>query len=268
MGPVSAGQGVAHQPGWLATPSGRWWLRRAVVVAIAVAVPLAGALVLVPVRDSVPNATVALILAALVTILAATTDRIAAAAAGLSAALSFDTFHTRPYGSLSIARAQDIETTVLLLVVALTVGQLAARNHRHHRLALISTVNLGRVHAVAEMVAAGADHTDVVRAVEGELKALLRLRACWFDPAFAETPGPFLERSGGVSWGAIRWGFTTVGLPVKEVSLVVEHDGRPLGRFVLVAEPGTRVTEDELVTAVALADQAGASLAAHARSNG
>jgi hypothetical protein len=261
MGAVSDKPGGAHATRWLSTPTGRWWARRAVVVAGAAAVPLAAAVALVPFRGDVPNATVALILAALVTVLAATTDRAAAAAAGLSAALSFDTFHTRPYGSLTIDRAQDIETTVLLLVVAMTVGQLAARSHRHQRHALVSALNLGRVHAVAEMVAEGANATDVVRTVEGELKAVLRLRECWYDPAFAAVPGPFIERNGTVSWGALRWGFTTIGLPTKEVSLVVEHDARPLGRFVLLADPGTRVTQDELVTAVALADQAGSSLA-------
>jgi hypothetical protein len=132
----------------------------------------------------------------------------------------------------------------------------------HHRRAVESSYNLGRVHAVAEMVAAGSPADQVVLAVTTELRSLLRLRACWFDDAFAERPGPFIERNGGVSWGAIRWGFSTMGMPSKEVSLTVEHDGRPLGRFVLVAFPGVRVSEDELVTAVALADQAGAALAA------
>jgi hypothetical protein len=242
-------------------------LRHAAVVVAAGSVPLAAAAALAPFRGSVANATVALVLAALVTLLAAATDRVAAVVAGLSAALSFDAFYTRPYGSLRIASAQDIETTTLLLVVAITVGQLAARNHRHHRMAVLSALNLARVHAVAEMVAAGARPGDVVHTVEGELKAVLRLRACWYDPAFAERPGPFIERNGDVSWGAIRWGFATIGLPTSQVSLVVEHEARPLGRFVLVADPGTRVTEDELVTAVALADQAGSSLA-HERLRG
>jgi hypothetical protein len=65
-----------------------------------------------------------------------------------------------------------------------------------------------------------------------------------------------------VSWGALHWGFQTMGLPGKEVSLSVEHQGRPLGRYVLVAEPGVPVNPDALIAAVALADQAGAALAA------
>jgi hypothetical protein len=209
---------------------------------------------------------VALVLAAAVCLVAASGSRLAAAAAALSAAMSFDVLFTRPYGSFSISRAQDIETTVLLLVVGLIVGQLAARNRSHRRLVAETSYDLGRVHAVAEMVASGAPADQVVLAVAVELADLLGLRSCSFDAVFAERPGPFIERHGAVSSGALRWGFHAMGLPTKEVSLVVEHQGRPLGRLVLLAEPGARVTADQLVAAVALADQAGAALAIQAQS--
>ena len=95
-----------------------------------------------------------------------------------------------------------------------------------------------------------------------ELTHLLGLQACRFETTFADKPGPFIERNGAVSWGRIRWGFSTTGLPGHEVSLVVQHQGQPLGRFVLVARAGTQVSADQLVAAVALADQAGAAVAA------
>jgi hypothetical protein len=216
----------------------------------------------VPLRGDTPNATVALALAALVSLLAATGTRGTAAVAAASASLGFDLFHTRPYGSLTITRAQDIETTVLLLAVSLIVGQLAARNRRYRHLATTTSYDLGRVHAVAEMVASGEPVGQVVIAVANELTDLLGLQSCRFDPSFAETPGPFIERHGALTWGALRWGFNTSGLPSREVSLMVQHQGQPLGRYVLVAEPGTRVTADQLVAAVALADQAAAAMAA------
>jgi hypothetical protein len=182
--------------------------------------------------------------------------------AAISASAGFDVFHTRPYGSLVITRAEDIQTTALLLVVGLIVGQLAAVNRRHRDLAAQSSYDLGRIHAVAEMVAAGEPAEQVVLAVANELTDLLSLTSCRFDPSFAAHPGPFIERNGDVSWGAMRWGFSTMGLPSKEVTLVVEHQSRPLGRYVLVARPGTRVIDDQLIAAVALADQAGSALAA------
>jgi hypothetical protein len=239
--------------------------RTAVALAAATVLPLAAAVALIPVRSSVPTPTVALTLAAAVTLLAATGTRGTAAIAAVSAGVGFDVFHTRPYGSLIITRAQDVQTTALLLVVGLIVGQLAAVNRRHRTLADQSSYDLGRIHAVAEMVASGEPADQVVQAVANELTDLLSLRSCRFDASFAAQPGPFIERNGGVSWGAVRWGVQTMGLPSREVTLVVENQSRPLGRYVLVAEPGTRVTEDELLAAVALADQAGSALAAQSR---
>jgi uncharacterized protein DUF4118 len=236
--------------------------RVALAVVVAVGVPFAAAAALVPVRGGVPNATVALALAVLVALVATTGTRVTAAIAAVSASAGFDLFQTRPYGSLTITHAQDVETTVLLLTVGLIVGQLAARNRRHRHLAAETSYDLGRVHAVAEMVASGEPADQVVVAVANELTDLLGLRSCRFDPALAESPGPFIERHGAVTWGALRWGADTTGLPSREVSLVVQHQNWPLGRYVLLARPGTRVTADQLVVAVTLADQAGAALAA------
>jgi Domain of unknown function (DUF4118) len=236
--------------------------RIAIALVVAVGVPFAAAAALVPVRGAVPNATVGLALAVLVALVATTGTRITAAVAAVSASAGFDLFQTRPYGSFTITHAQDVETTILLLTVGLIVGQLATRNRRHRHLAAETSYDLGRVHAVAEMVAAGEPTDQVVVAVANELTDLLGLRSCRFDPALAESPGPFIERHGAVTWGALRWGSDTTGLPSREVSLVVQHQSWPLGRYVLVARPGTRVTADQLVVAVTLADQAGAAMAA------
>jgi hypothetical protein len=59
-----------------------------------------------------------------------------------------------------------------------------------------------------------------------------------------------------------------MGLPSKEVTLVVEGQGRPFGRIVLVPTPGIPVSIDKLTVAVALADQVGAALAAQPTLNG
>src|ERR1700688_2950847 len=98
------------------------------LVAIAAAAPVALAVRLLPLRGQIPSATVALGLAVLVSALAAIGGRLPAVIAAVSAALSFDGFFTRPYGSISISSAGDVETTALLLVGGLIVGQLSARN--------------------------------------------------------------------------------------------------------------------------------------------
>ncbi|MDQ1369518.1 MAG: hypothetical protein QOF20_1871 [Acidimicrobiaceae bacterium] len=240
-------------------------LRRFLAIALPIGLPVGVAVCLVPLRSRIPNATTALVLAALVALVASAGTRTTAALAAISASVGFDVVHTPPYGSVTFNRVQDLEVTGLLLIVGLIVGQLAAANRRHRDLAGQSSYALGRIHMVAEMVASGDPADEVVEAVGNELTALFGLQACRYDPAFADRPGPFIERHGAVSWGAIEWDLAKWGLPSQEVSLVVEHQGRPLGRYVLLAPPGTRATQDQLLAAVALADQVGAALAAQTK---
>ncbi len=129
----------------------------AAVLLAAVVVPIALALALLPFRGQAPAATVALGFAVLVSLLAATGTRLSALIAALSAALCYDIGFTQPYGSLEISHPQDIETTALLLVGGLIVGQLSARNRSHRTLAVQQRKDLAHVQAIAELMAAGAE---------------------------------------------------------------------------------------------------------------
>ena len=124
--------------------------------------------------------------------------------------------------------------------------------------------DLAHIQAIAELMAAGAEADEVVDAVSVELRSLLGLRESWFDISRPERPGPTIDRNGNVSWGRIWWGVDTLGLPGKEITIDVEHNQRRLGRYVLVAEPGTKVRRDQQLAAATLADQAGAALGAGA----
>jgi hypothetical protein len=53
-----------------------------------------------------------------------------------------------------------------------------------------------------------------------------------------------------------------MGLPGNEISLIVQGEGRPFGRFVLVPTVGRSVALDRPTVAVALADHVGAAMAA------
>jgi K+-sensing histidine kinase KdpD len=230
---------------------------------IGVVAPIGVAAALIPFRNRSANTVnVALVLVAVVVAVAATGPRLAGIVAAISAALGFDFFHTRPFESLNITRRADVETAVLLLVVGLIVGQLATRSQRHRGNALESSADIARIHAVAELVAAGAAPEDVILAVRNELVDLLSLRDCRFTTTFDDRPRPRLEANGEVMMGALQWGVSTMGLPGKEIDLVVHGRGRPHGRFVLVPTPGLVVSWDRRVVAVALADQVGAALAA------
>jgi hypothetical protein len=228
----------------------------------AVVGPPALTAILLPFRSQIPNASVALGLAVLVALLAALGTRVTALVAAVSAAVCFDVGFTQPYGSLTISHPQDVETAVLLLVAGLIVGQLSARNRRNRGLVVQQGDDLARIQAVAELMAAGAEPHDVVDTVAQELRAVLGLRECRFETTWPERPGPTIDRDGNVSWGRTWWGVDTLGLPGKEISIEVEHDHRRLGRYVLLAEAGTRVRRDQLITAVTLAEQVGAALGA------
>jgi Domain of unknown function (DUF4118) len=234
----------------------RPWL----LVAGAIAVPIAVALGVLPFRGKVSAATVALGLAIVVSLVAALGTRVTAVIAAVSAALCFDILYTKPYGSFSISNASDVETAVLLLVGGLIVGQLSARNRTNRGLVVQGSLDLGRIQNIAELMASGAGPDEVVAAVGVELQTLLALRSARFETSFPATPGPTIERNGGVSWGHFWWGVPTLGLPGKEISLVVENQQRRRGRYVLLAEPGTKVTREQLLAAVTLADQAGSAL--------
>jgi hypothetical protein len=235
-------------------------LRQLLGVVAAVVVPVAVGAGLVPFRSNISPATAALGLAVAVSLVAALSTRLGGVVAAASAALSFDFFFTRPYGSLSISSAQEIETAILMLVGGLIVGQLSARNRTNKELVVQTSDDFARIQAIAELMASGAGSFEVVAAVGDELTGLLGLRSCRFERSFPDGPSPTIERNGDVSWGRFWWGFRTLGLPGKEVTLVVEHQRRRLGRYVLVAVPGSPVTREQLVAAVTLADQAGAAL--------
>ena len=240
----------------------RSWPARLPVL-VAVVAPVGAAVALIPFRNRSENTVnVALVMVAVVVAVAATGGRLAGIVASISGALSFDFFHTRPYESFTITRRADLETAILLLIVGLIVGQLASRSRRHRGSAMESSADIARIHAVAELVAAGAAPEDVILAVRNELVDLLSLKACRFTRSFEERPRRRLEANGEVFIGGLRWGMSTMGWPSSEIDLVVHGRGRPHGRFVLTPTPGVPVSWDRRVVAVALADQAGAALAA------
>jgi K+-sensing histidine kinase KdpD len=232
-------------------------------VFVGLVAPIAVAAALIPFRNRSENTVnVALVLVAVVVAVAATGGRLPGIVASISAALSFDFFHTRPYESFTITRRADVETAILLLIVGLIVGQLASRSRRHRGSAIESSADIARIHAVAELVAAGTAPEDVILAVRNELVDLLSLKACRFTRSFEDRPRPRLEANGEVMMGGLRWEMSSMGWPSTEIDLVVHGRGKPHGRFVLTPTPGVPVSWDRRVVAVALADQAGAALAA------
>jgi K+-sensing histidine kinase KdpD len=237
-------------------------VRRDAGVTLGVLAPVVVAALLVGVRDHIQNANVALILVVVVVAAGAIGGRMAGACSAVVSALSFVFFHTQPYLRLTIDTADDIETTGLLLIVGLVVGHLSAGTITARASASESSLEIRRIHRVAERAARGEDAAVVIKAAEDELSDLLRLRSCRFEAQPVQSILPRLERSGQLNTRVWRFRDNGFELPPEGVELPVYGRGQPLGRFVLDPIPGVGVTLEQRVVAVAVADQVGAALAA------
>jgi K+-sensing histidine kinase KdpD len=227
---------------------------------VGLLLPLAVAAAWIPVRTRLPNTDVALVLVVAAGAIGALGRRGAVAAAAASAALWFVVFDTVPYDRLAIAKTPDVETTLVLAVVAVIVGELALRTLRHRRALRAESEELTSVRAAAELVASGEELVLVIDAVADQLKQLLRLSTCRFEAPDGPLPAAAVSRDGRVVAGApvaFDGGSRQVGLDV-----VVQQ--QVLGRFVLGIETDSCLGRDRLLAAVTLADQVGAAFLAQA----
>ena len=117
--------------------AGRRWLFARVCLALLS--PLACVIALVPLRAHVLNTNLALVLVLVVLGAAVAGGRAAGLAAALSAALAYDFFLTVPYGSFTMERGDDIETTVLLGLSASSAGACGTGPHPRPGMPLVSS---------------------------------------------------------------------------------------------------------------------------------
>jgi Domain of unknown function (DUF4118) len=250
---------VADPTGPRATP----WIEERTAIGLFIGgigpIVLAGGLV--GIRGEIDSANVALLLVLVVLAAGVVGGRFPGAVGAIVGALSFDFFHTKPYGSLTIASRDDVETTALLLVVGLVAGQIAVRAQRNRSLATERRSEIHQLHRVAELVARGAPRADVEQAVCQELRQLLALRDCWYEAEPSVQVLPRLERNGGITADKYRHtGREGFALPPDGVELPVFGGGRSQGRLVLEPDPEAGVSLDRRLVAVAIADQLGAAL--------
>jgi hypothetical protein len=206
-----------------------------------------------------------LLLVLVVVVAAVLGGRSAAVVAAITATMAFDFFLTRPYNSMRIESADDLETAIIMLAVGLLVGEVAARGRRFRRQRERAADAIGRVHRVAALIAASGpldrDHRldVIVDAVRTELTELLHLHDCRLEYAPFQWPMPRLERSGTIEASEHEYADDGFVLPEWGVQLPVLDAGREIARFVLMGDPAVSVTIEERVVAVALADQLGSA---------
>ncbi len=247
----------------------------AIATGLGLIVPLAIAVAWIPVRSRLPNVDLALVLIVAVAALGAIGSRTAVLAASVSASLWFEFFDTAPFERLGIARSPDVETTLILAVVAVMVGELAVRTTRHRGYARREFEKLSSIRSTAELVASGEELVHVIEAVAGDLTTLLGLSSCSFESTEPDPDRPRLTRDGRLSPPE---GLSSVGPAptgqrepdtrsepmTGEAELPVVVQGTAIGHFVLGFTAEGPPERDRLLIAVTLADNVGAAFLAQA----
>jgi hypothetical protein len=238
----------------------RYLTRGAVALLAAVAAPLAVCAVLLPARGHMSNTNVALVLVVVVVAVAVAGHRPAGALAALSSAVWFDFFFTLPYQRFTMTRPADVTTAALLLIVGLTVSQLAAHTRRLKVLTVTDAGYLAQIHDAARLAQSSTSPDAVVDHVRAQLVDLLQLRGCRFEYGSLLGHPPRLEADGAVVVGRRTWDTDRLGLPDEEIELRTFANGHFHGRFMMRPALGATPPLQARLTAVTLADQAGAAL--------
>ena len=197
-----------------------------------VALTLAAALV--PVRDRLDNANVAVVVMGLVVLAGVIAGRLPALVVAAVGALAFNFFHTQPYGTLKMSDGNDIVLTALLVACGLAVGEIAA--HRTRR-AAESARRAFDLDALERLTAVAADDRLAVTwaRARAEIERVLTARAVWYEPNGAVTAGaalPRLEAAGVRGTRTHRWTGDGFALPDEGVQIHVGAS-EPRGRIVV-----------------------------------
>lgn len=208
-------------------------------------------------RPLVDQANAGLVLVLVIVAAATVGGRWAGGATALAAAVSFDFFLTRPYGSLAIKSKDDVIATALLFGVGVSVGHLASRRWEAERHGRAGTLEVAGLYRVASLAADGAQLEDVLTAVEREVADVLDLRDCRFDVVPSDPPVPALQPDGRIDAPYVHVGDGFV-LPAEGVKVAVRSSGHLHGWLVgSPRQPLVGVSTDRRLTAVVLADQLG-----------
>jgi len=243
----------AHDDDWPAT----------IAYAIGGLLPIAVAAAMVGGRGEIDATNVALVLVLVVVGTAAFGGRGPAALSAVIAAISYEFFFTRPFNSLRIDRADDVETTLILLAIGLAVGQLAVHARHTRRDVSRGRDELASMRRMAERVASGASDRELIDVAVTEITHLMSLVGCRYEVDATGPVLPVLERSGRIESAFRRVGPDgELALPPLGVRLPVVGGGHQVGSLVLEPDPVVGVTLEARVVAVALSDQLGAALAA------
>jgi K+-sensing histidine kinase KdpD len=247
-----------HYTLWTQAP---WW--RPVVRSAALVAPFLAAALLATVRDSVTAATSVLVLVVCVVGAAATGDRLAGILAAISAGAWFDFFLTEPYLRFTIADADDIEATVLLVVISIAVTEIALWGNRQQQQAARRSGYLDGVVGAARVVAEGDMPTSaVVDVIARHIAEVLDADDCrYVQGPVHDARVAILDHDGVLTRNGQAVDVDRVGMPTDEyVAVLVGRGPEVAGHFLLTTTSHlTYPTREQRRIAVLMADQVAAA---------
>jgi K+-sensing histidine kinase KdpD len=230
----------------------------------AIVLPLVTCAILSTFRDSISAATAVLILVLWVVAAAASGDRFAGVLAALSGGVWFDFFLTEPYQRFTIADPDDIEATVLLVLIGVGVTEIALWGHRQQAGAARRSGYLEGVLGAARIVSEGdTPASTLVDLVGRQITEVLGANSCrYIAGPIHDARIALLDHDGVVTRGGHAVDVEKSGLPYNEyVALLVRRGPRVIGHFVVTATTNvTYPSKERRQVAVLLADQVAAAL--------
>ncbi len=242
-------------PGERARVSAR---RLVLAYALAVALPLASAAALIPLRASHGRA-LAIVLVLPVVAVAALGATGPALVSALSAGAGYAVLLTPPYYRFAFDNPDDRVASLILVAVGLAVGVLnslligartgsaARRSELDHLLRFASEVTGS--HSSEQLTSSACDH----------LSAVLHLSGCRWQPGPRTGEGPVLLPTGGIMGYLKDLNPDRAQLP-PGLELPAASGGHETGRFVLTPEPGRVVSYEERLTAATIATMYAAAI--------
>jgi K+-sensing histidine kinase KdpD len=199
----------------------KWWtLGRWTVI---VGLPVATALALLPLRDHMRNTNVGLLLALVTVGISALGGLWPGTVAGLMAALAYDVGFTHPYGSLTIADVDDIETVILLMLIGAASGALVSWGRRQQREAARHEASARRLRRHAELASGSDTLGRLLQQSRIELCDLLGARTCAYEPGPPGDDVALLTHHGLVVPAGSASTRPWVALPIRRCGRVVGH---------------------------------------------
>jgi K+-sensing histidine kinase KdpD len=238
--------------------------RRALVLSLSVAIPVVVCAVSASMRDRVSTTSAALVLVLCVVVAGTSGQRIAALLAAVSSGISFDYFLTRPYLSLVISDRDDVEVTLLLIVIGVIVTEATMWGLRQEsRAARRSGYLDGALRAAENAHSRDMPPSTLVRFTAAQITEVLGVSSSRFVPGpVHDSRLALLHHDGRVTQSDRTLDVERDGLPVDgETALEVRRGSETVGHFVITSASAMAYpTAEQRRVAVLLADQVAAAL--------